>query len=47
MLKKGYTFSDIHNFLKKNDFEKILKSKMYFRKTFEYIYKNSKFDLKQ
>ena len=47
MLKKGYTFSDIHNFLKKNDFEKIFKSKMYFRKTFEYIYKNSKFDLKQ
>ena len=47
MLKKGYTFSDIHNFLKKNDFEKIFKSKMYFRKTFEYIYRNSKFDLKQ
>ena len=44
MLKKGYTFSDIHNFLKKNDFEKIFKSKMYFRKTFEYIYKNSRFD---
>ena len=47
MIKKGYTFSDIHNFLKKNNFEKIFKSKMYFRKTFEYIYKNSKFDLKQ
>ena len=44
MLKKGYTFSDIHNFLKKNNFEKIFKSKMYFRKTFEYIYKNSRFD---
>ena len=45
MLKKGYTFSDIHIFLKDNGFEKIFKSKMYFRKTFEYIYKNSKFDL--
>ena len=44
MIKKGYTFSDIHNFLKKNNFEKIFKSKMYFRKTFEYIYKNSRFD---
>ena len=38
MLKKGYTFSDIHNFLKKNNFKMILKSKMFFRKTFEYIY---------
>ena len=45
MLKKGYTFSDIHNFLKNNNFKKIFKSKMYFRKTFEYIYKNSSFDL--
>jgi len=38
MLKKGYTFSDIHNFLKKNNFKLIFKSKMFFRKTFEYIY---------
>ena len=42
MLKKGYTFSDIHFFLKDNGFKKIFKSKMYFRKTFEYIYENSK-----
>ncbi len=42
MLDKGYTFTDINNFLKKNSFKKIYKSKMYFRKTFEYIYKNSK-----
>ena len=42
MLKKGYTFSDINNFLKKNDFKKIYKSKMFFRKTFEYIYENLK-----
>lgn len=41
MLDKGYTFSDINNFLKINGFKKIYKSKMYFRKTFEYIYQNS------
>jgi len=40
MLKKGYTFSDIHNFLKVNNFKMVFKSKMFFRKTFEYIYKN-------
>ena len=42
MLKKGYTFSDIHNFLKKNNFKMIFKSKMFFRKTFEYIYQKGK-----
>jgi FkbM family methyltransferase len=41
MLDKGYTFSDINNFLKNNGFKKIYKSKMYFRKTFEYVYQNS------
>ena len=40
MINKSYTFSDIHNLLKKNNFEKIFKSKMPFRKTFEYIYRN-------
>lgn len=40
MLKKNYTFSDIHNFLKTNKFKKVYKSKMFFRKTFEYIYEN-------
>ena len=42
MLKKGYTFSDIHNFLKKHNFKMIFKSKMFFRKTFEYIYQKGK-----
>tara|TARA_Y100000992_G_C21152331_1_gene436855 strand:- start:37 stop:744 length:708 start_codon:yes stop_codon:yes gene_type:complete len=40
MINKGYTFSIIHNFLIRNNFRKIFKSKMFFRKTFEYIYKN-------
>ena len=40
MLKKGYTLSEIHNYLVKNGFEKKLKLKMFFRKSFEYIYKN-------
>ena len=40
MINKSYTYSDIHNLLKKNNFEKIFKSKMPFRKTFEYIYRN-------
>ena len=40
MINKSYTFSDIHNLLKKYNFEKIFKSKMPFRKTFEYIYRN-------
>jgi len=38
MIKKGYKFSDINNLLLKNDFKQVLKLKMYFRKTFEYIY---------
>ena len=40
MIKKDYTFSDVHDLLKKNNFERIYKAKMPFRKTFEYIYKN-------
>ena len=44
MLIKGYKYSDIHDFLKKYNFIRIYKSKMFFRKTFEYIYKNSKLD---
>ena len=43
MLDKGYTFSDINKFLKINGFKKIYKSKMYFRKTFEYVYQNSNY----
>jgi len=38
MIIKDYTFRDINNFLKKNDFFQIYKTKMPFRKTFEYIY---------
>ena len=44
MLKKQYTFSDIHNLLKNNNFTNIFKIKMPFRKTFEYIYINKKFN---
>ena len=42
MIKKNYNFSDIHNFLKKNNFDQLYKSKMPFRKTFEYIYINKR-----
>ncbi len=42
MIKKNYTFSDIHNLLKKYGFERRLKSRMPFRKSFEYIYQNSR-----
>lgn len=38
MIKKNYTFSDINNFLIKHNFKMIFKSKMPFRKSFEYIY---------
>ena len=38
MLIKNYKFSDIHNFLLKNNFKQIYKYKMAFRKTFEYVY---------
>ena len=38
MIKKGYTFTDMNRLLTKNHFKKIYKSRMPFRKTFEYIY---------
>ena len=38
MIKKKYTFSDINKLLMQNSFKQIYKSKMPFRKTFEYIY---------
>ena len=41
MIKKNYTFSDINDFLIKHNFKLIFKSKMPFRKTFEYIYCNN------
>ena len=41
MLIKDYKFNDIDQYLKKNNFNKVFKTKMFFRKTFEYIYKNN------
>ena len=41
MLRKNYTYGDVENFLKKNNFKKVFKTKMFFRKTFEYIYINN------
>tara|TARA_B100000780_G_scaffold189022_1_gene132951 strand:- start:3125 stop:3865 length:741 start_codon:yes stop_codon:yes gene_type:complete len=43
MIEKNYTFADIHCLLINNKFKKIYKSKMPFRKTFEYIYINELF----
>lgn len=43
MIIKNYNFSEINNLLVKNKFKKIFKLKMPFRKTFEYIYENTKF----
>ena len=40
MIIKSYKFSEIHEYLKSNNFQKILKIKMPLRKTFEYIYEN-------
>ena len=42
MIIKDYKFSDIHNLLKEKGFIRIKKSKMLFRKSFEYIYENQK-----
>ena len=43
MIKKNYNFSDINDYLVKNNFIKLFKSKMPFRRTFEYIYQNKDF----
>jgi len=40
MIKKNYTFTNINTILLKFGFKKVYKSKMAFRKSFEYIYKN-------
>ncbi len=40
MIIKNYNLSEIHNLLKVNNFKKIFKVKMKFRKSFEYIYEN-------
>ncbi len=42
MIIKNYTFSDIHDLLIDNGFQKIYKIKMPFRKSFDYIYKRNK-----
>ena len=42
MIIKNYTFRQINNFLIKNSFKKVFKVKMPFRKTFDYIYENTK-----
>ena len=42
MIIKDYKFNDIHQILKKYGFKKILKTKMLFRKSFEYVYENNK-----
>ena len=42
MIRKNYTFTDINALLKMNNFAQVYKSKMPFRKTFEYIYKKRK-----
>ena len=44
MIIKNYKFKDINKLLKSYGFIKIKKSKMLFRKSFEYIYENSKID---
>ena len=40
MIKKNYIFSDINKLLNDYGFKKKYKSKMFFRKSFEYIYEN-------
>ncbi len=40
MLIKNYTLNNVHTYLTENNFKKVFKIKMFFRKTFEYIYCN-------
>jgi len=42
MVNKAYNFRDINDLLKRNNFIKIFKTRMVFRKSFEYIYENTK-----
>ncbi len=42
MIIKNYKFSDIHKLLRDKNFKMIKKSKMLFRKSFEYVYENQK-----
>lgn len=43
MIIKNYTISNINDLLKENNFKKIYKARMPFRKSFEYIYQNKFF----
>ena len=42
MILKNYKFQDIHSLLTDYKFKKVSKSKMFFRKSFEYIYENQR-----
>jgi FkbM family methyltransferase len=42
MIKKNYKFSEIHDFLVKNSFNRVFKIKMPLRKSFDYIYRKKK-----
>ena len=42
MIIKNYKFGDIHQLLENYGFKMIKKSKMFFRKSFEYVYENQK-----
>lgn len=42
MIIKNYTYAKINGFLILNNFKKIFKAKMPFRKTFDYIYENTR-----
>ena len=44
MIQKGYKFKDINDLLVKNNFVKVFKIKMPFRKVFEYIFLNKKYN---
>ena len=41
MCKKNYTYSDISKLLKNNNFKKLHKNKMPFKKIFEYLWVNN------
>lgn len=42
MIFKNYKFQDIHSILARYKFKQVMKSKMLFRKSFEYIYENQR-----
>jgi FkbM family methyltransferase len=42
MIIKNYTFRQINDFLIQNSFKKVFRAKMPFRKTFDYIYENTR-----